>query len=404
MVGAYPDPRTDDDADVAWGLTNGALLFREGEVQDALSWLRRATSAAAQAGCHRRAAELREAARRLDAQSAPQRISSLPPNLAPTLVPPEGDLDALDAPDALDVLESLGSTDVVAVARPTDDDDLELESSDLLTPRAAAATTRASPPPPPSLPPPSSLVLDAVAALPLARIAALADVPDDVRARLAAVASVETLAADEALAVTGLVVVLDGEVVVQPVSSDTAVSRLRAGDALLMQGSLASSVPLRVVAGMETATVASWPATTLHRLLDPCPWVLAELGEQADRTQALAGIALGPLGHRLDEELRDRALAALEVRVLAAGELVAERGEHVPGMIALCGGSLALDPGVAPPRVGEFLFAAELLRGAAAPARAVAGPGGALLLVGERHRTQELLVTFPPLLEIFAGA
>jgi hypothetical protein len=52
---------------------------------------------------------------------------------------------------------------------------------------------------------------------------------------------------------------------------------------------------------------------------------------------------------------------------------------------------------------GEFLFPGEVLGAGAAPLTARAGPGGALILFGDRMIAQELLVTCPPLLEVFAG-
>jgi hypothetical protein len=52
---------------------------------------------------------------------------------------------------------------------------------------------------------------------------------------------------------------------------------------------------------------------------------------------------------------------------------------------------------------GDFLFAGEILGAGAAPSTARAGAGGALVLFGDRNIAQELLVTCPPLLEVFAG-
>jgi CRP-like cAMP-binding protein len=52
---------------------------------------------------------------------------------------------------------------------------------------------------------------------------------------------------------------------------------------------------------------------------------------------------------------------------------------------------------------GDILFPTEVLGADAAPATARAGDGGAVILFGERHVVHELLVSCPPLLEIFAG-
>jgi hypothetical protein len=51
---------------------------------------------------------------------------------------------------------------------------------------------------------------------------------------------------------------------------------------------------------------------------------------------------------------------------------------------------------------GDFLFAAQVLQGGAAPSVARAGKSGALVLFAERKVAHELLVSVPPLLEIFA--
>ncbi|HWZ92411.1 MAG TPA: hypothetical protein VNW92_26280, partial [Polyangiaceae bacterium] len=52
---------------------------------------------------------------------------------------------------------------------------------------------------------------------------------------------------------------------------------------------------------------------------------------------------------------------------------------------------------------GDFLFAAQVLSGGAAPHAARAGKGGALALFAGRHVAHELLLSVPPLLEIFAS-
>jgi hypothetical protein len=54
-------------------------------------------------------------------------------------------------------------------------------------------------------------------------------------------------------------------------------------------------------------------------------------------------------------------------------------------------------------RPGDFLFPNEVLRAAPAPETVRAAKGGAIILVADRQIAQELLVTCPPLLEIFAG-
>jgi len=50
MQTAFPTPEDDDAEDVAWGLTTGAALWRQGERYDAIVWLKRAVEAANDAG------------------------------------------------------------------------------------------------------------------------------------------------------------------------------------------------------------------------------------------------------------------------------------------------------------------------------------------------------------------
>src|SRR2546427_1024010 len=86
MPTAFPTPEDDDAEDVAWGLTTGAALWRQGERYDAIVWLKRAVEAANEAGASARADQLNRAATDLIAAlavppqtSAPQRSKSPPP-------------------------------------------------------------------------------------------------------------------------------------------------------------------------------------------------------------------------------------------------------------------------------------------------------------------------------------
>ena len=78
----------------------------------------------------------------------------------------------------------------------------------------------------------------------------------------------------------------------------------------------------------------------------------------------------------------------------------------MPGLVLLGVGALEIvDGGEVRGEIGpgDFLFASEILGGGAAPAAARAGAEGAVYLFADRQVAQELLVTCPPLLEIFAG-
>ena len=78
-----------------------------------------------------------------------------------------------------------------------------------------------------------------------------------------------------------------------------------------------------------------------------------------------------------------------------------ERGCHARGI-----GDVALTKkdgqrtGTARP--GDFVFPTQTLGHGVAPETATAGAGGAVVLVGDRATAQDLLMTFPPLLEMLA--
>src|SRR5262245_14002020 len=83
MHAVFPSPDDDDAEDVAWGLTTGAALWKQGERYDAIVWLKRAVDAASQAGLGRRADELNRAATALLASlSGP--VVPTPSGQAPT--------------------------------------------------------------------------------------------------------------------------------------------------------------------------------------------------------------------------------------------------------------------------------------------------------------------------------
>jgi len=70
MFPAFPSPDASDAEDVAWGLTTGAALWKQGERYDAIVWLKRAVDAATEAGLAVRADELNRAATELLASLA----------------------------------------------------------------------------------------------------------------------------------------------------------------------------------------------------------------------------------------------------------------------------------------------------------------------------------------------
>jgi CRP-like cAMP-binding protein len=92
--------------------------------------------------------------------------------------------------------------------------------------------------------------------------------------------------------------------------------------------------------------------------------------------------------------------------VLSPGEVLAAAGKPVPGLVIVGVGTIELDSldgesdQLGP---GDFLFPAQVLGGESAPRTARAGSKGAIVLFGARALAHELLLSCPPLLEIFAG-
>lgn len=243
-----------------------------------------------------------------------------------------------------------------------------------------------------------------VAGVVLDRIDAFSDLPQEVQMRLASAARIEHLAAEEEVSSFGAALVVDGEGHVCATIVDAPAHHARAGSIVPTQGTLGDGVALRVVAGKSGATVAVWEADVVDDALKACPWASDDLRDRADRLQALAGATLGPLGD-LDEAYRQQIVERLAVRVVAAHEVLIRQNEHGmaffivgAGEIEICDGDPPTPTGEAGP--GDVLFAGAVIAGGPAPATARAGASGAVVLVGDRKVTQELLVTVPALLEL----
>ena len=268
-----------------------------------------------------------------------------------------------------------------------------------------------APPPPPSIPPPRASTKPSApptSGVDLSHVEPLSDLPDDARAAFGGAAKVQQLARDEEIAGFALALVLDGSVDVSATIVDAVARRLDAGAVLRARGTIDHVAPIRLVGASESARVATWDEEAVEEAFRTCPWVEDDLRAAGDRVQAEVGATMGPLGERLDPLLRADVTSKLTLRVLGEGEVFAKRGQSIPGLLVVGAGELELvgDDGVsdaAPLHAGEFLFPAEVLRAAPAPATARAARGGALVLFAERRVAQELLVTCPPLLEIFAG-
>jgi hypothetical protein len=154
-------------------------------------------------------------------------------------------------------------------------------------------------------------------------------------------------------------------------------------------------------------TVATWSDASVTEAFRTIPWVEEDLRAAADKVQTLVGITIGPLGERLDMSIRELIVGRLTMRPLRPSEIVVNAGEAVPGLLLVGIGELELvgkdDKVSGVVGSGEFLFPTEVLGAGSAPSTARAGSGGALVMFGDRAIAQELLVTCPPLLEVFAG-
>ena len=313
-----------------------------------------------------------------------------------------------------------------AITPPPDFDNDEIVTSapmvaapaiEALTPTAPLDVAAVPPPPrssgrliPPPIPPPEPR--DAASAVSngvdLSQVEALSDLPDDARDEFAMAATVVTLARDDEAAGFALALVLDGSVDLSATIVDAAAQRLGAGAVLRARGTIDAIAPMRLVGAAPQSRVATWDEDAVTHAFRTCPWVEDELRAAGDLHQALVGITMGPLGERLDASLRSDVASRLRLRPLAEHEAIATRGQPVPGLVVVGAGELELldekgAPSGAVLRPGEFLFPNEALRAAPAPNTVRASRGGALVLMAERGATQELLMTFPPLLEIFAG-
>jgi len=211
----------------------------------------------------------------------------------------------------------------------------------------------------------------------------------------------------EDLSFFSVVLVLEGWVKLMPAIADVTCATAAAGEVVFTQGSLEDGVALRVVAGQNGTALAIWDRQTFDSITESCPWVADELRLIADSFQALAGTALGMLGERLDDALREVVTSRCHVLTLLPHEVLVAAGKTVPGMHIVGAGLIELVDSagsvistVAP---GAFLLTDQVLAGGVAPHTVRAASSGALVLFAPRMIAHELLVSVPPLLEILAG-
>jgi hypothetical protein len=302
--------------------------------------------------------------------------------------------DALDLPSAAPARQAYDSEEI-----PTQP---HIDSN-----RFPLSLLNASPPSRPSAPPAPAPDEDPhVADVLLGEVRGLEDVPPEGQAILAREARIERLGIDEEIGSFGLALVVSGVVKVMPAIADLACARAAKGDIVWSEGNLDEGVALRLVAGEEATEVAVWSAELLKGTVRDYPWVLEDLKALADRFQALAGVAMGPMGERLDDSLRAMVTERCEIKRLLPGEMLTQRGKAVGGMYIMAAGRLEIlngDEVESELGPGDFLFGAQVLSNGAAPNDARAGKGGALVLFASRSIAHDLLLSVPPLLEIFAS-
>jgi hypothetical protein len=279
---------------------------------------------------------------------------------------------------------------------------------------APSSPPQAAPSSPPEAPPKAPLPAQVAASeappaaepLVLDDVEAFADLPDDARTAFAAAATRHALAEGEEIGTFALAYVISGAFDVAATVVDAPAVRLGAGAVLRSRGTTEEGIPMRLISAAGDGVVATWSDESVEAAFRTCPWVEEDLCAAADKVQTLVGITIGPLGERLDMSIREVILSRLTMRPLAPSEVVVQAGEAVPGLLLVGVGELELVNGDEVSGVvgsGEFLFPTEVLGAGSAPVTARAGRGGALVMFGDRGVAQELLVTCPPLLEVFAG-
>jgi hypothetical protein len=240
----------------------------------------------------------------------------------------------------------------------------------------------------------------------LAQARGLEDVPPETQEELVRKARVEALRVEEEVSAFGLALVLSGRVAVMPTIAESPCGFAAAGEPVFAQGNLEDGVALRVVATEDATRVAVWQPADFENVLRACPWVADELRAVADRYQALAGAAMGPLGERLDDTMRHMVMERCELKHLLAGDVFLEAGKPVAGLAIVGAGRLELvngDAVVGELHAGDLVFPNDVLSHGRAPHTVRAGKQGALVLATSRMAAHELMVSVPPLLELLAG-
>jgi hypothetical protein len=257
-------------------------------------------------------------------------------------------------------------------------------------------------PPPPSVPAPRA----GIEGIRLEEVDAFIDLSPEMHRRLTDLGRLEVLASDEEVSSFGAALLLAGDASVCATIVDAPACRAAMGKLVPSRGSLSDTIAIRVVAGKEGARVAVWEQTVIDEALKPCPWVIDDLCDRADRIQALAGATMGTLGD-VDETSRNALLDRLKVRVLRPFEVIVTAGSSPPGIVVIGAGTIELlADDEQPPkslRPGELLFQRAVLEVQPAPCGARAGASGAIVLLGEAKIAQQLFASVPPLISLLSG-
>jgi hypothetical protein len=230
--------------------------------------------------------------------------------------------------------------------------------------------------------------------------------PDEVQRALVRAAVIEDLVPGEARTSFGAVLVVAGEVSVCAVNLDVPVKVAATRSFIASRGSLAESVPMRILGGSSGATISRWSTETFEQALGAHPQATEECRRVSDNLQVRIGLTLGALAE-VDLGTRDDILARLQVRVLEPNEVITEEDGPMPGLVFVVGGSVEIlegDPAVvvADVRPGDLLFPEALWAGVAAPLRSRAATSGALLLVGDRKLALDFAESVPVVGELLS--
>jgi hypothetical protein len=261
--------------------------------------------------------------------------------------------------------------------------------------------------------PPLPATATAVAAKPLgldlSRFEALADVPDEERDKIVARGEVMSLLPDEEIDAPALVLVLHGEMEVRAKGRASPLEVVAADQLRILHPVPPADAKLVVVGGRKGARILGLPSSAVDELRAAAPWVVQDLEPLSDDLHVVAGAIRGHIGKRLDDALLGAILTRADTMRLPAGATVVKQGELVRALVIVGAGSLSLRSSLGGEEKetgtigqGDVLFPSELLQRTKAPSTVRAGGEGAVVLVATRAATEELMMTYPPLLDILS--